>query len=418
MLPLYHPSDDKYTSFSSADSCDPYAISLSMLNTSPKAINGQRRLSYDSLESSIPPELLSASSVGTTSPSTPLNSSSFDPTCVQSFKNLAPHANLQAMLGLQHDDFAEHDFSFSPMATKEQSSTRFFTPYSTLYTTNTIHNTAPSFYSTPYQVMSNDALSRPMFGDTLPSSTAMNNSTQWSSAAIAQTPPRTIDPSTFGPLMSSLPAVKAEPSTPLRQYPRSSVILSSSPISGYSSGIVPSQHDADDSVYFCPSSLPQDLGDSTCEGMDRERHVQSRLHRRRYNHKGSGSSRERRPLAKKSGIDCEALIPQNSFACGYADCIDKNTRKQKRFKRQEHKKRHEKTVHEKDTHVSHRCWVPNCGRAFSRTDNLKSHLKNTHGKRSANARNRYVATLDQQNLEYYSPDWVGDLTAEGLPIET
>jgi hypothetical protein len=417
MLPPYHPSEDRYNFFSSADNCDPYAINLSMLDISPAATDGQRRPSFDSMES-IPLELLSASSVGTTSPSTPLNGPSFDSTCMDSFRNTAPHADLQVMLGLQQGDFAEHDFCFSPVAAKNQSSKRFFTPYSTLHNTNDILNTSVSFYPTPYQVMSNEALSRPMFSGTIPSSApmTMNNNTQWPPPTVAETPPRTIDPSTFVPPTSSSPAVKREPSTPSRPYPRSSLILSSSPMSGYSPGIVPSQHEFDDSAYFSTSNFPQDCAEPILERMERERRLQSRLARRRYNHKGTGSSSKRRPLANKSGFECDPVIPQNSFACSYSDCIDKNTGKQKRFKRQEHKKRHEKTVHEKDNYSSHRCWVSTCERAFSRTDNLKSHLKNTHGKRSVNARNRYVATLDPNN-EYYSPDWVGELTADGLPIE-
>jgi hypothetical protein len=417
MFPPYHPSDDRYNSFSSADNCAPYAVNFSMLGTSPAATNGQRRPSFDSMES-VPLELLSASSVGTTSPSTPLNGSLFDSTCMNSFRNTAPHANLQAILGLQQDDFAEHDFCFSPVAAKDQSCQRFFTSYSTVYNTSDILNTPVSFYPTSYQVMSNEALSRPIFSGIVPSSTqmTMDNNTQWPPVTVAETPPRTIDPSTFAPLMLSSLPVKGEPSTPSRLYPRSSLILSSSPMSGYSPGIVPSQHEVDDSAYFGTSSLLQDSAEPILERMERERRLQSRLARRRYNHKGTGPSSKRRPLANKSGFKCEPVIPQNSFACSYADCIDKNTGKQKRFKRQEHKKRHEKTVHEKDNHSSHRCWVATCERAFSRTDNLKSHLKNTHGKRSANARNRYVATLDPNN-EYYSPDWVGELTAEGLPIE-
>ena len=192
-------------------------------------------------------------------------------------------------------------------------------------------------------------------------------------------------------------------------------------MSGCSPGVVPSQHEADDSAFFGLSGIahePADLVHETIATAEHERRLQSRLARRRYNHRSScsGSGGKRKPLDNKSGIEYDSIVTQNSFACSYPGCIDKNTDKQKRFKRQEHKKRHEKTVHEKDTHASHVCWVPQCERSFSRNDNLKSHLRNTHGKRSANARNRYVATLDMNNVEYYSPDWIGELTAEGLPI--
>jgi hypothetical protein len=195
-------------------------------------------------------------------------------------------------------------------------------------------------------------------------------------------------------------------------------------MSSYSPGIVPSQREVDDSVYFGSGNLPQgaialaferssmhmDIGDC---GRD-----QSRLARRRYDRKSSGSGCKPRPLANKSGFECDRVITANSFACTYPECIDKNTGKQKRFKRAEHKKRHEKTVHQKESHVPHRCWVPQCEKSFSRTDNLKSHLQKTHGKRSPGARNRYVATLDPNNSQYFSPEWQGDLTSEGLPIRT
>lgn len=195
-------------------------------------------------------------------------------------------------------------------------------------------------------------------------------------------------------------------------------------MSGYSPGTVPSQREADDSASFDSSGLPQDAVDLAYETLsisinmrERERNRDhSRLSRRRYDRKGSRPGCKRRPVANKSVFECDLVITANSFACGYPECIDKNTGKQKRFKRAEHKKRHEKTVHQKESHVSHQCWVPQCERSFSRTDNLKSHLKNTHGKRSPNARNRYVATLDPNNSQYYSPDWEGDLTSEGLPI--
>ena len=119
-----------------------------------------------------------------------------------------------------------------------------------------------------------------------------------------------------------------------------------------------------------------------------------------------------------SAFNREVVIAQNEFACSYPGCIDKQTGKQKRFKRQEHKKRHEKTVHEKNEHGWYKCWVTGCKiAAFTRPENLKSHLKNIHGKKSLGQRNRYVATQDR-NSPHYDPDWVGELTEDGYPIRT
>ena len=416
LLPLYHPSEDRYF-FSSVDGCASFASSFQLLDSSPCAGGGQRRPSLESMYSSITPELLSVSSVGTTSPSTPLHGSSFDSGCFESSRNRAPQMKIQDYWGMQPNQYTEHDFGYSPAVTKSQNGSTCFHPYSL----DIDH--ASRYYLSSYHGLANDtispALSRPMFTDTIPPS--MTNNVHWPPVSVAHTPPRTIDPSAFAPLVLSSPTARAEPFTPSRQLHRSPAILSNSPMSCYSPGIVSSQHETDESAFFGLGGLsqdPADLAHDRIAGIETERRLQSRLVRRRYNHKGSGSGPigKRKPLGNKSGIEYDSIVLQNSFACSYPECIDKNTGKQKKFKRQEHKKRHEKTVHEKETHVSHVCWVPQCERSFSRTDNLKSHLRNTHGKRSANARNRYVATLDPNNAEYYSPDWVGDLTPEGLPI--
>jgi len=427
MLPPYHPSDDRYSSFSSDDSGAALTLNLRLLETSPLGTDGQRRPSFDSVESSVPPELLSASSVGTMSPSTPLNGCSFGSNCGNSFRTTAPHIDLQTMWSHQQDGSALHDFGYSPAVPKEQLVGKYFNVYSM-----DANDCSASFYTPSCTSFLNDdispALSRPMFNDSIPSSTPLprNDHTNWPSITVAYTPPRTIDPSRFAPLVPSTPTAKLEtPCTPSHQHMRSSITLSSSPMPGYSPGIVPSQHEIDDSAYFDSSNIHRhDAVDISYEPMnicmdvrDRDHNRdRSRLSRRRYDRKGIGSGCKRRPSANKSGFECDRVITANSFACSYPECIDKNTGKQKRFKRQEHKKRHEKTVHQKDSHMFHHCWVPLCEKAFTRTDNLKSHLRNTHGKRSANARNRYVATLDPNNIQYYDPDWEGDLDTDGLPI--
>ena len=424
MLPPYQSSDDCHSSFPTEDSCASFNLGISLTESSPLSMNGQRRPSFDSLESSIPPELLSSSSVGTMSPSTPLNNCSFNSNYIETFRNVALQVDLQSMWNQHPEEFSEHDFGYSPVVSRENSLPKYINPYSV----NT-RNPTESCFNSSFGSFSGEnispALSRPMFNQSIPSSMPVVNNTLWPSATIAQTPPRTIDPATFAPRFPSTPTMKVDgPSTPSRLHTRSSVILSSSPMSIYSPGVLPSQREVDDSTYVDSGGLSRESIDLAYESLnmnmdmrDRSRD-QSRLTRRRYDRKGSGSGCKRRPLANKSGFECDRVITANSFACSYSECIDKNTGKQKRFKRAEHKKRHEKTVHQKESHVSHKCWVPQCEKSFSRTDNLKSHLQKTHGKRSAGARNRYVATLDPNNTQYFAPDWQGDLTSDGLPVRT
>lgn len=228
-------------------------------------------------------------------------------------------------------------------------------------------------------------------------------------SAIVQPPAETIEPSiAFRATFPSSPCCKVEPTTPLKgQIP--STILSSSPLSMISPRIVPSQPDVDDFTY---ASLEQALGEKK-----KQRVRTDRLQRRAYERKRPVGSLSKPKTTNKSGMACALVIEQNEFACSYPGCIDKHTGKQKRFKRQEHKKRHEKTVHEKTQHTTYRCWVPECGRPFSRTDNLKSHLRNTHSKRPGVRGNRYVATLDK-NSEFYDPEWVGELDKHGYPLSS
>lgn len=262
--------------------------------------------------------------------------------------------------------------------------------------------------------MSNPALSRSIFdiqdnvnvGGSMPID---DSNLHWS--ALTSSPPQTIAPSAaFQPLLVSSPITKYEPSTPIRMSSHSSTLFRSSPIGLVSPPIVPSQHEDEDIKYEAEHDL-------VMSELGRHRGGLDRLHRRAYARKRHvGQSNRPKPVSNRSGMDCDVVIAQNEFACGYPDCIDKQTGNQKRFKRAEHKKRHEKTVHEKERHGVHHCWVPGCKTLpFTRTDNLKSHLKNTHGKKSANQRNRYVATQDK-NSEYYDPDWEGDLTEKGYPV--
>ncbi|KPI44021.1 Regulatory protein brlA [Cyphellophora attinorum] len=254
--------------------------------------------------------------------------------------------------------------------------------------------------------MGNPPLSRPMFD--IPDA---EEDFSWSSHQLSS-PQQTIAPSaTFqAPLLGSSPVPKHEPCTPTRRNIHTSSILGSSPL-GLVTPVVPSQHHVEELKYEEPewAMLSSEL---------RCRRTYDRISRRPYERKRLGGSFKPKPVhssKSKSGIDCEVIIASNEFACSYPGCVDKSGQP-KRFKRQEHKKRHEKTVHEKSEHGMYKCWVGGCKTApFTRTDNLKSHLKNTHGKKSPNQRNRYVATQDRASV-HYDPDWIGELTEDGYPV--
>lgn len=253
---------------------------------------------------------------------------------------------------------------------------------------------------------SNPSLSRSIFelSETAPHADSMpmdEHSQEWS--VMTRSSPQTIAPSaTFQPFLISSPVAKQKPSTPSRIEHQSSSIFSSSPVELISPPTVPSQNVIDESEYGQEEDmLSQHM---RCRGN------LNRLHRREFTRRRHvGSDSRPKAASSRSGMLCDAVIAGNEFLCGYTGCSS-------RFKRQEHKKRHERTVHEKSQHSLHRCWVPGCLTApFTRTDNLKSHLKNTHGAKKANQRNKYVATLDKHS-GYYDPDWEGELTEDGYPV--
>lgn len=278
-----------------------------------------------------------------------------------------------------------------------------------------------TFYGRKHRGLSNaaanPALTKSMFGNnmtgsSIPTTDSDNDILPWSSQR-PHLPSETIEPSvTFQGALTSSPRYKVEPSTPVSIHIPTSAILSSSPIPIISPVVLPSQHDVEELPY---DAMEQAL---RFERSRKHRANPDRLYRRGYERKRvTGGSSKPKPVISsgKTGINCDLVIAQNEFACSYPGCIDKNTGKQKRFKRQEHKKRHEKTVHEKAMHEAYKCWVPDCDREFSRTDNLKSHLRNTHSKKLGVRGNRYVATLDKNN-EFYDPEWVGELDKHGYPI--
>lgn len=263
-------------------------------------------------------------------------------------------------------------------------------------------------------VIVNPSLTKPIFGTSTGSSVLQGDEYD---LAPWPTPPtnalvETIEPrATFQAMIPSSPSYKLEPSTPLHSHAAPSSILSSSPFSTISPRVLPSQHDIEEPSY---GSLEESF---RLHVTRKHRLNADRLYRRGYERKrlSGASSKPKKAAGSASGINCDAVITKNEFACNYPGCIDK-TGLQKRFKRQEHRKRHEKTVHEKDVHSAFKCWVPECHRPFSRTDNLKSHLRNTHSRKTGVRGNRYVATLDR-NSEYYNPEWVGDLDQDGYPLD-
>lgn len=260
------------------------------------------------------------------------------------------------------------------------------------------------------EVMSNPMLTQSIFDGPLTPAAVYGGDHDLLRANFALPPPETVEPSvTFHGMLPSSPGYKLEPSTPARIDVPPAAILTSSPLPILSPPIVPTQHDAGEMSYANVERLLRFAGKG-----GRTHH--DRLHRRAYERKGGQTSTRRVKAAPAgSGVDCTPVIEGNPFPCSYPGCIDKGTGKQKRFKRQEHRKRHEKTVHEKHDHDIYKCWVPECHKPFSRTDNLKSHLRNTHSKKPGVRGNRYVATLDR-NSAYYDPDWQGDLDRNGYPV--
>lgn len=253
-------------------------------------------------------------------------------------------------------------------------------------------------------------LSRAMFANPAPQQvnhTVMDGMLPWPQTFDLGYP-MTIAPSvTLQGALPSSPSSEFEPITPLKHQRGSSSMFASSPLTSSSSSVLTSQWDVEETKY-----VP-----STDAAAYRERQSLSYLLRSSTDH--SIKTEESSPIeshVSKSGVDCEAVIPQNIYACSVPGCVDKDG-KPKRFRRQEHKKRHEKTVHDKENTFV--CWVQTgskpCGKEFTRRDNLNSHLKKTHGSRKNNQRNSYVATLDEKS-EYFDDKWKGKLTADGLPI--
>ena len=69
-------------------------------------------------------------------------------------------------------------------------------------------------------------------------------------------------------------------------------------------------------------------------------------------------------------------------------------------------------------YILHWCWVRGCKSApFTRADNLRHHLKKTHGKKSWSGKYQYVAMQDLLSI-HYDPEWIGEIGEDGSPRGT
>lgn len=420
MLPELDTSFDKDSPLGLMTDCTSLSSSFLSVDLSTPDLHAQRRSSIASCSSSTPPELFFTPSAGNTSPTTPMMAdASFHAVYNKQFgKPVQYLPNHHSMFHLAEDEENLQNCIWLDQINMANSLPVGLPLLSNLPEMLSMDGNY-TFYGGEHRglstVAANPALTKSMFGNNMTDSsvpTAENVILPWSSHQ-SHPPSETIEPSvTFQGALTSSPRYKVEPSTPVSIHIPPSAILSSSPMSVISPVVLPSQHDVEE--------LPYDTMEQALKFAPSRKHRANpdRLYRRAYERKRvPGASSKPKPVMApgKTGINCELVIAQNEFACSYPGCIDKNTGKQKRFKRQEHKKRHEKTVHEKAMHEAYKCWVPDCDREFSRTDNLKSHLRNTHSKKPGVRGNRYVATLDKNN-EYYDPEWVGELDKHGYPI--
>ncbi|KAL9111633.1 MAG: hypothetical protein Q9227_003906 [Pyrenula ochraceoflavens] len=123
------------------------------------------------------------------------------------------------------------------------------------------------------------------------------------------------------------------------------------------------------------------------------------------NAKGTSSRPCSKRVKKKSNTD--NVIEANRHQCSVGDCKG-------RFKRKEHLKRHETTVHVPPGPKQSKWKCVFCATGLSRSDNLKQHLKQTHGVNKSGKRSKYVATCDV-NSDWYWPEYRGLIDTDGCP---
>lgn len=387
---------DAYASFYHSEPCPSLASSFLSIDTSHSSVENGRRGSHEPA----PLEELSVSSASVTSPITPMGT-----TPMSMLYSTDIWCNAES-----HNGWHSHNVD----------SEAFWPAFDDLSTANCLMNGFSNHdQSSQFQVgyfcpnrsrsLADPPLSRAVFHNTLEAQKSLvsGETTSWPPTLVAAQPPTVEPKATFQNTLPSSPTVNPEPITPFRNDHDSSSLLTSSPLSGGSSSVLASQWDVEDSRFSSDIDTPEIDKTSAATRVLRSSQISATI---------SEDESQHRAVFAKSGVNCEAIIPQNMFPCTFSGCVDKNGR-QKRFKRQEHRKRHERTVHGKQEDFP--CWVVTggkiCGRSFTRRDNLKSHWIKTHGRKSNNQRNSYVATLDATS-KYYDADWRGRLTAEGLPI--
>ncbi|KIW15029.1 hypothetical protein PV08_07816 [Exophiala spinifera] len=387
----------------------PSMSSSFLCDTSILGSQGPRRSSLGSCSSINSPEMFFTPSARTASPVTPMTNEPADyMSCPKYMKTASSLESCHPMFQLQdatpyQPDCVWFDGLSSPPGLPMMTGTYDIIPPPVNYTLYASNDLAGD------KAMSNPMLTKSIFDGPLDPAAVYGVDHDLLYSPHAHAPPETIEPSvTFHRIPPSSPSYKLEPSTPMKVQVPLSAILRSSPLPIMSPPVVLTQHDVENMAYANVDHLLR----FSAKG---HRAQHDRLHRRGYERKREQNSKRSKVRTAGSGVTCTPVIEGNPFPCTYPGCIDKGTGKQKRFKRQEHRKRHEKTVHEKHEHDIYKCWVPECHKPFSRTDNLKSHLRNTHSKKAGVRGNRYVATLDR-NSEYYDPDWQGDLDRDGYPI--
>ena len=236
---------------------------------------------------------------------------------------------------------------------------------------------------------------------------SQDNLKPWTSVAQEITPPQTVMPSaTIQNLCTGSPTPLLSPRTPRRfgciehgtplTWNNSS--LHSSPETDTLSRVKHELQSKDlvDSSYYPQFSKPPRKYNT--RGTN-SRNVAKRKQDLHLSHNRPTESNRHKCTMNRS------IITANQHKCGMEGC-------EKRFRRKEHLKRHKDSVH--SDNQKHYCWF--CGTSLSRSDNLKQHLKTTHGVKRAGKRTRYVATCDLDS-PLWSPDYRGLIDKNGEPTD-
>jgi hypothetical protein len=409
--------DDDFNSFSTSFGCLSTASSFVTIENSPQPPASHRRRSVASSPSSSGQEFFSSTSGSITSPVTPLSAEYMNVVPCGDPMGCAPsEINVQG----EYSGWQSASHGMDPMwvATEPRyQKSALPLDYSSVDALVSQDFWGDSSSSNGWHLLSTSAanlsFSRAILNehevasDNFPA----GNIEQWT-PFIVPTSPETVAPSaTFQSALISSPC-KFEPMTPLSYpVPAAASILSSSPCLLYPPEQMSAQEEFElaeqilEAMPITPKHRPKSR---------RSGGRTSRTSRTTCERKYIGSSGRIKSGASKSGMACDVIIEGNKYACEFAGCMDKNG-KRKMFKRREHAKRHVDTVHLKKKQFP--CWVPGCTtQPFTRSDNLTTHLKSTHGKRSVSSRNRYVSTLDPAS-ENFDPEWRGNLDDDGYPVD-